>query len=193
MLTLHTAQTALQQHAQQQHITALCVANVLNNAQQQNAQITYVTNVKTSAKCKDVTIKKVTQATVTLYANANAQYTTLVKQTASAIPTNNANNVQNFTAQENYFEHTNCYSVVQHKQTLAQYLYALFNNAQTSTMYFINNTLATKQDVAQYLTPAQQQQLFNTNTQTHNATHNITHNAICRTIALNNIVSITAV
>lgn len=193
MLTVNTAQTALQQHAQQSHITALCVANVLGNAQQAPAQITYVTTVKTSAKCKDVSIKKVTQATVTLYANANAQYTTLVKQTASAIPTNNASNVQQFTAQDNYFEHTQCYSVVQHKQTLAQYLYALFNNAQTSTLYFINNTLATKQDVAQYLTPAQQQQLFNTNTQTHNVTHNITHNAICRTIALRNIVTIASV
>ena len=83
------------------------------------------------------------------------------------------------------------YSLVQHKQTNAMYLYAIYNNA--SSLYFINGQLATKQQVAQYLTASAAKQLLAEGPAvTHNVTHNVTHAVKVRTVALANLVSITA-
>ena len=59
-------------------------------------------------------------------------------------------------------------------------------------MYFINNVLATKQQVAQYLTASASAKLLDNNNTVHNVANNVTHTVKVRTIALSNIVSITA-
>jgi len=191
MLNLQTAQNAIAQHATSATITAQQIANLLNNVSTTFAQITYVTKVATAAAHKAVNIVKVTTANVQLFSNVNANiYANAVKRSAAKIDSNNANNVANFTAQANYFTHTNCYSVVQHNTNNNLYLYCIYNNA--SSLYFINNVLATKQQVAQYLTASAAATLLNTTATTHNVTNNVTHNVVVRTIQLSNIVSINA-
>ena len=196
MLNNTTAQLAVQLHANNNVVTAQQVQNLLANVSTTFASIMYVTKVATAAKHKNVKIVKVTKANVQLFSNINAAtsvYANAVKRSASNatnMQQNDANSVANFTAQSNYFTHTACYSVVQHKTNNAQYLYAIYNNA--SSVYFINNVVATKQQVAQYLTASASAQLLQKDNTVTNVTHNVQHNVIVRTIALSNIVSITA-
>lgn len=173
MLNTQQAQQYLQQHANAQFITAQQVQALLANASVTFASIAYVTQVQTAAAHKHNNVQKVTVANVQLFANIRAATQVFA-------------NVQQFTQQSNYFTHTQCYSIVQHKQTQAQYLYAIYNNAQS--VYFINNVVATKQQVAQLLTASAAQKLL----QNDNTVHNKTHNVQVRTVALNNIVSIVA-
>ena len=66
----------------------------------------------------------------------------------------------------------------------------MFNSAKST--YYINNVQATKQQVAQYLTASASAKLLNNNNVVANVSNNILHNVQIRTIALANIVSITA-
>ena len=161
------------------------IINLLNNVSVTFAQVQYVTQVKTAAKHKHVNITKHTTANVQLFSNINSftnVYANAVKKSA---------NVNNFVTSSTYYTHlANCYSIVQHKVKQAMYLYCIYNNAQS--VYYINNVQATKQQVAQYLTASAAKQLLNTSTATHNVTNNVTHNVVVRTIALQNIKSITA-
>ena len=193
MLNTQTAQQALQAHANNNTITQQQVAALLANVSTTFAQIVYVTKVATAAAHKNVNIVKVVSANVQLFANINAAtsvFANAVKRSAAKLD-NDADAVANFTAQSNYFTHTSVYSLVQHKQTNAMYLYAIYNNA--SSLYFINGQLATKQQVAQYLTASAAKQLLAEGPAvTHNVTHNVTHAVKVRTVALANLVSITA-
>ena len=194
MLNLAQAQTALAAHASNASITAQQIVQLLANKSTTFAQIVYCTQVAVAAKHKHtVNIIKVTSANVQLFANINAAtsvYTNAVQRSAAKIASNDPASVAQFTAQSNYFTHTNCYSIVQHNSNSKLYLYAIYNNA--SRLYFVNNVLATKQQVAAYLTASAAAQLLNASSVTHNATHNIAHSVTVRTIALQNIVSITA-
>ena len=185
------AQNALQLNASNVKITEADVVNLLANKSVTFAQITTVTPVATAAKFKTVSIKKVVNANVQLFANIKdySLYATQVMRSANKL---NANaNVTNFEVSDTWFTHTNCYSVVKHKTQNKFYLYAIFNSV-TSSMYFINNVVATKEQVAQYLTASNVLKLFDTSGVTHNKTNNVTHNVVLRTVELNNIVSIKA-
>lgn len=57
--------------------------------------------------------------------------------------------------------------------------------------YTINNAVATKQQVAQYLTASAAKQLLQNDNTVTNKTHNIQHNVQVRTIALANVKSVT--
>jgi hypothetical protein len=193
MLNNIQAQAILALHANTQHISAAQVAALLANVSVTFAQIAYVTQVQTSAANKQHNVQKVTVANVQLFANINAftsVYANAVKRSAAQIASNDAANVAAFTTQQNYFAHTQCYSIVAHKQTQAQYLYAIYNNAQS--VYFINNSVATKQQVAALLTASASAKLLQASNTVHNVANNVTHNVQVRTIALQNIVSIHA-
>jgi len=176
-------------------LTAAQVQALLANASVTFAQITYVTKVQTAAQHKHNNVQKATCANVILCSNIAAHtsvYARKVRKSAQQFTQNNAQAVQNFTAQSNYFVHTNCYSIVQHAQHASKfYLYAIYNNNNKS-FYFINNAVATKQQVAALLTASAAQQLLQSTNVVHNKTHNIVHNVTVRTIALSNIVSIKA-
>lgn len=189
MLNTAQAQTALQLHANNNSITQAQIVQLLANKSVQFANIVYCTQVATASAHKHVNIVKVVSANVQLFANVTALnlYAQQVQRSANKL--NNTTNTQ-FVAQSNYFTHTACYSVVQHKQTQALYLYAIYNNAQS--MYFINNVQATKQQVAQYLTASASAKLLQESNTVHNVANNVTHTVKVRTIALSNIVSITA-
>ena len=189
MFTLQQALNALVQHANCNTITAQQVAQLLANNSATFASIVYVTQVATAAAHKQHTIQKVTKANVTLFNTAH-DYTAAVQRSAQRIEDNNAANVQQFTAQSNYYEHTNCYSVVKHKQHNSLYLFASYNNA--SSVYFIDGVQATKQQVSMYLTASAATKLLQDNSVVHNVSNNVLHTVHIRTVALANIVSITA-
>ena len=160
------------------------IKKLLANASTTFANVNFTTTVKTAAAHKAVVIKKTTNANVQLFANIKAATNVF----ANAV--NKNANTQNFVTSSNYFKHTSCYSIVQHKTNNNLYLYAIFNAA--SSTYTINNAAATKQQVAQYLTASAASKLLNASSSTYNAKNNITHSVTVRTIALHNINSITA-
>lgn len=173
--------------------TANTIAAMLNNASVTFASIAYTTQVKTSAAHKTVNIQKHVVANVQLFANikqATQVFANAVQKSASKIASNDEAAIAAFTQQSNYFTHTDCYSIVQHKQNNNLYLYAIYNSV-TSATYTINNTAATVQQVAQYLTASAASTLLQSNNTVTNKTHNVTHNVTVRTIALANIKSIT--
>jgi len=161
------------------------IKKLLANVSTTFANVNFTTTVKTAAAHKAVVIKKTTNANVQLFANIKAATSVF----ANAV--NKNANTQNFVTSSNYFKHTNCYSIVQHKtNNNLYYLYAIFNAASSS--YTINNVAATKQQVAQYLTASAANKLLNASSSTYNAKNNVTHSVTVRTIALHNINSITA-
>jgi hypothetical protein len=192
-----TLQQALQAIAKQQNnvqITAAQVQALLANASVTFAQVYSVTQVATAAAHKATVIHKVTVANVMLCSNIAAHtsvYARKVKRSAAQYASNNSAAVAAFTATQNYFTHTQCYSIVQHTQHAnKQYLYCIYNNARS--VYVHNNKLLTKQQVAQYLTKSAAATMLQTDNTVVNKTHNIVHNVTVRTIALSNIIAIKA-
>lgn len=193
-----TLQTALQAIALQQNsttITAQAIEQLLQHCSVTFAQLLYVTQVQLAAKHKQQQIYKVTSANVMLASNVAAHtdiYARRVRKTAGAIAANSAQAVADFTAQGNYFEHSGtCYCIVAHKQYADRlYLYAIYNRAQS--VYVHDGAIVQKQHVAQYCTASAAQQLLHGGNTVVNKTHNIEHAAHVRTIALSNIVQITA-
>jgi hypothetical protein len=186
-------QTVLAAHANNNTIKAATVAALLANVSTTFASVTYVTQVKTAAAHKALNVQKVVVANVQLFANikaATSVFANAVKRSAAQHSSNNTASVAAYTAASNYFTHTACYSVVQHKTNATQYLYAIFNNAQS--VYYINSVAATQQQVAALLTASAAKALLQKDNTVTNKTHNITHSVQVRTIALSNIVSITA-
>lgn len=181
MLNLQQAQQALQARTA---ITAEQVEALLGLKSVTFAGITYVTDVATAAAHKAKSIKKVTKANVQLFSNIKAAtqvFANAVKRSAG---------VADFQQQDNYYQHLACYSLVEHKTNGKLYLYAIFNSADS--LYFIDNKLASKPQVAQYLTPSAASKLLNPSDVVYNKANDVEHDVQVRTIALANIVSITA-
>jgi len=195
MLTLATAQQALQQRANNNTITAQQVAQLLQNVRGITlASVLQVTQVKTAAAHKAVNVQKVTQASIQLFNNVNDfknVYAAAVKRTAAQIADNAAQNVAGFEQQDNYFAHTSTFSLVQHKTDATKfYLFAIYNTA--NSLLFIDNTLATKQQVAALLTASAAKDLLAGTNVVHNKTHDVLHTVQVRTIALDSIVQLNA-
>ncbi len=189
MLNLAQAQAAIAAHNAQNAITAAQIAAALQNVSVTFASIVTVTDVTTAAKHKNVSIKKVTDATVQLYNNVNAAsavYAKAVKRSAAQYA-NNADNVANFTAQAaNYVHDATCYSIVHNANTASTMLYARY--LRSNSIYFINNVQATKAEVAYYLTASAANALLNTKNVITNKTNNIVHNVRIAAVKLQNIV-----
>jgi phenylpyruvate tautomerase PptA (4-oxalocrotonate tautomerase family) len=181
----HTlALQAIQLHNNAHVITPADVNAMLANVHGTTfATIVQVTKVATAAAHKAVTINKVTEASVHLFNNIKeftSVYANAVKRDAG---------VTEFTVQDNYFEHTDCYSVVKHKTKEAYYLYAIYNKA--TSVYVMDGKELTKAEVAEYMTPSAARALLNPQP-THNVLNDVEHSVAVRTVALANIVSIVA-
>lgn len=170
----------------QSNINASTVAALLaSTAGATFAQITYTTVVATAAAHKHKQVLKHTVANVQLFNNLRA-YTN-----AYALAVKRSAQVEDFVVSSNYFAHNNnCYSIVEHKQNAKQYLFCIYNNAQST--YTIDGVAATKQQVAALLTASASAKLLNPSSTTYNKTNNIEHSVVVRTIALANILQITA-
>lgn len=194
MLTLTQAQRAIVLQQQNSSVTVADLEQLLANVSGTTfAGIEYVTRVATAAAHKATTIYKYTVANVQLFNNLQAAtnaYTNAVKRTASKLGDSTTENIEAFVAASNYFEHTACYSIVKHKAQNKFYLFAIYNKAES--LYVINDKIATKQEVAQYLTPSAAEKLLQPSNITHNVSQDVTHNVIVRTIALQSIVKVTA-
>lgn len=153
------------------------------------AQIETCTPVKPAAKHFNVSIRKHTTANVQLFNNIvdfRNVYEKAVKRSASKI---NNQKADDFESSGNYFEHTDCFSIVKHKTKDQFYLYCIYNNANST--YTIDGNIATKQDVAQYLTESAKRALLAPSDTVKNKTYGIEHDVIVRTISIDNIVSLT--
>ena len=162
---------------------------LFNNNSSIDILLTSNTVVPVAAKHKStVSITKISTVNATLHASSNA-YTLHVQASAANIATNasNADNVVNFKAQQSKYTHDNdvhCLAMLNNKP----YLQCFCNSA--SSAYYINGKEATKQEVAQYLTPAAADKLLSKDNVTHNQTHNIKHDVIIRTYKMSSIQSI---
>lgn len=168
----------------QSKINANAIAQLLANTHGTTfAQVTACTPVKTAAAHKHLQVMKHTVANVQLFNNVRDfnLYATQVKRSA---------NVEDFVVSDTWHEHTNCFSVVKHKQRDEYYLYAVYNNA-TST-YTIDGVAATKQQVMQLLTNSERAKWEDTSGEVYNKTNDVTHSIIVRTTKLANIQQITA-
>lgn len=183
-MELTLAQQAIQLQQCGHAITPADVSNVLATVKGTTfATITQVTKVATAAKHKLVTINKVTEAQVQLFNNIKeftSVYANAVKRDAG---------VTEFTVQDNYFEHTDCYSVVKHKTKDSYYLYAIYNTAKS--VYVKDGLELTRAEVAEYMTPSGAQALLAPQP-TYNVLNGIEHTVAVRTVALANVVSIVA-
>lgn len=197
--TLTNAQVtqALALHANNIVVTAQQVQNLLQNASITFAQILYVVNVQLAAAHKTQQIQKVVSANVQLCSNINAHtsvYARAVRKSAASIQQHNAQSfaaAQQFAAAQSFFKHTDCYSIIAHKQHAHMlYLFAIYNSAKS--VYVHNNAVVTAQHVAQYCTASAAKAMLQKDNIVHNKTHNFMHKVCVRTIALNNIVQIRA-
>lgn len=192
-ITLAQAQDALNRQNGGLTLNESTIATMLGKVSVTFAEIVYVTDVAVAAKYKGENIKKVTKANVILSSNIAAHtsvYANKVKKTARGIVGNDMAAVEAFTPQKAYFEHTSCHSIVKHCDQDKFYLYVIYNSA--SSMYLHNGNEVSKTDIVPYLTPSGARDMLKTDTIVHNKTAGISHKVAVRTIALNNIVSITA-
>ncbi len=194
MLTTPQAQAYMQQHANSNSISQQDVETLLADVRGTTfAQIVQVTPVATAAAHKAVPVRKVTVANVQLFNNIRDFniYASAVKRSAAKLHESDPADVATFVTSETWHEHTSCYSVVEHKTKRGQfYLYAIYNRAES--LLFIGNDVASKEQVAQLLTPSAAKSLLQDNSEVHNVSNNVTHSVIVRTTALANIVSIRA-
>ena len=146
------------------------------------AQVVSVTDVKTAAAHKGVSIKKVTTANVQLFNNLKSfdVFAKAVKRDAG---------VTDWVQGETWYEHTDCFSLVAHKETGEKYLYAIYNGAKSQLL--VDGVMADKQTVAQYLTPSEAKKMLGDGT-TYNVTNGVEHSVIVRVLKLSSLVSIRA-
>ena len=161
------------------------------------ASLVLCTNVEGVSKdYKDsITIKKVSKVNVMLYGNVTNTnvYADAVKRSANKIATNDSANVDAFVTQTTYYAHDEqCYSIATHKDNGTVYLYSVVNNnADAEAYYFVNNVLATKQEVAQYLQASKAKVLLEGRSNV-NKTFNIEHNVKPFVVKLQNVMQINA-
>ena len=195
MLTTQQVQNFIALQQNNNLISVTDIKNILNFAHGTTfAQIVQVTPVTTAAKFKNVKISKVSIANVQLFNNLTGftdVYENAVKRSASKLGISAITNIQNFETCDNWFEHTDCFSIVKHKTQNKFYLFAIYNSV-SETEFMIDGKIVSKQEVSAYLTPAASRELLSPASATHNVTNDVTHAVVVRTIALCNIVSITA-
>lgn len=185
----------VKQHSTGKHITVADVETLLQSVQGTTfASIVQCTPVTLAAKHKaaGISISKVTRANVQLFNNlaefTNA-YENAVKRSAAKLG-QDASKVEAFESSGNYFEHTDCYSIVKHKTQEQFYLFVIYNNAES--VYVEGDTVVDKQHVAQYLTPGAAKELLTPKQVVENKTHELSHTVQVRAVKLENIVEIVA-
>ena len=173
---------------------ASLISSLLTGKSATFAQIEYVTPVKTAARHKYVLIEKHTTANVQLFANIKAAtdvFLNAVKKSATKIEGQSLDVINNFTSSGNYYNHTECYSIVKHNDSDKLYLWAIFNNA--TSHFLIDGLPATREQVAEFLTPSERKKLLEKNSLVHNVKNDLLHNVQVRTVSLSNIKNLKAV
>ena len=147
------------------------------------ASIETDTEVKPAAAHKHHEIRKLTTAQVQLFAGIKDYeiFAKAVRRSAG---------VTEFEQSDNWFEHTDCWSVVRHPSKGTEYLYAVYNGAQST--FTIDGVPATRAEVAALLTPSAAAKLMDDSGVVYNKRNDVEHTVIPRVIALENVKRITA-
>lgn len=147
------------------------------------ASIDTDTEVKPSAANKHVSIRKLTTANVQLF-NSIRDYEIFAKAVRRSA------GVEEFEQSDNWFEHTDCWSVVRHPSKGTEYLYAVYNGARST--FTIDGMPATRAEVAALLTPSAAAKLMDDSGVVYNKKNDVEHTVIPRVIALENVRAIRA-
>lgn len=187
-------QTAIAHKANTNTVTPADVAMMLQDLKGATfANITYVTDVTLAAAHKAIKVQKVTKANVQLF-NSLCDYTDVysaaVKRSAAKLGVSDAVNIEDFAKSDNYFEHTDCFSVVKHKTQDKYYLFCIYNNA--TSVYVKDGQEVSKAEVAALMTPSAAKQLLNPGDTVHNVTNDVTHAVTVRTVGMGSIVEMKA-
>lgn len=145
------------------------------------ARMVTCTNVATAAAHRDKKIQKISVANVQVFSTSNdvSPYTNAVRKQSGNT---------DFQAQESHFEHMTPYSLVRNKKSGKPFLYVIYNGAKSQ--YVIDGEPATKEDVAQWLTPSGAKALLEPAEKVVNVAAEVEHKVIVRTIGLENIVEL---
>lgn len=163
------------------------IANLIGKSSVTFAGIEYETQVKTAAKHKLLNITKRTKANVQVFGTIK-EFNNVYKNAVMRSALKAGTPIENFAVSDTYFNHTDWYSIVEHATTGKEYLYCIFNNADSE--YFIDGVQVIRADVMQYLTPSALKAMQEKRVT--NKTNDIEHGVIVRTIAIDNIISFTA-
>ncbi len=144
--------------------------------------ITTYTKVSTAAKYKDTEIMKRSTYQGVIAANVRdyeALYRNKVEKTS---------NTKDFEVSAGWHEHTAIHALCINPKNPDQfYLYILCNDHPAVSEYYIDGQIATKQQVAAYLTPSAKDKLLNPPAMNHNVTNDVYHEANVRIVKLENI------
>ena len=145
------------------------------------ARMVTCTNVATAAAHRDKKIQKISVANVQVFSTSNdvSPYTNAVRKQSG--------NTE-FQAQESHFEHMTPYSLVRNKKSGKPFLYVIYNGAKSQ--YVIDGEPATKEEVAQWLTPSGAKALLEPAEKVVNVSADVEHKVIVRTVGLDNIVEL---
>lgn len=155
-------------------------------------ELVAVSKVKTAAAHKDLDIYKVSKSQVIL-PESGETYVNMVKESAKALGSDESN-IDSYTAGDTYYKHTDVYPICESKKDASKkYLYCIYE-ASTMPVYVLNGEELSKEQVAEYLTPAESKKLLgDKETVTENKTAGISHNVTVRTISLSNVADLTSV
>lgn len=196
----HIADTYTKQNvdpAASQQLTAAHIRTMLGETGHTFASLTQCTKVATAAAFKDeITILKMTYSSISIASKLKEMtnlYTNAIKRSASKIEGNDEEAIAEFQSQGNWFEHTEVYSIVQHKTNANLYLFALYNKVY-ETVYFNPATglHMTKEEVATYLTKSAAAALMQEGAVNHSVSTGLAHTVYVRAIGMQNVVQLTA-
>ena len=153
------------------------------------ANIEYCVSVDTSASNRAVKIRKAVRCNAQLFASIK-DYDLYRKQVLRSANKLSESEITDFVVSETYFEHTDCFSIVQHKKDSAkQYLYAIYNRAES--IVFVDDVESTREHAASFMTASAAEKFLSESKLVYNKTNDVTHDVTLRTITLSNIVSMT--
>lgn len=180
-----TAAQAIELIAQESLTDTNVIEAVHHENDEQLYEVVSVTPVKLAAKHKEVKVNKVSKSTANLPLSSDF-YRKQVIESAKAL----GNDIEDFVVSDTFYEHTDCYPVCKAKRNDTLYLYGLYAES-SKPVYIMEGAELTKEEVAEYMTPAEAKKLLgSTSTVTENKTNNITHDVKPRTTKLENIKSI---
>ena len=196
----HIAATFIAQNVNPQASQQIAFKNItemLGDVGHTFASLVQCTRVSTAAAHKDMMILKMSYSSISIASKLNEftnLYENAVKRSANKIMDNDAQDVANFQSQGSYFEHTECYSIVQHKSNANLYLFAIYHNNFDSVYYNAKSgTIMSKEDVAVFLTPSEAKKLFAEGEVKESVSTGISHTVNVRTVSLQNVISLKAV
>lgn len=153
------------------------------------ADIQYCIELNTSAANRAVKIRKAVRCNAQLFASIK-DYDLYRKQVLRSANKLSESEITDFVVSETYYEHTDCFSIVQHKKDAAkQYLYAIYNRAES--VIFVDDVESSKEYAASFMTKSDAAKLLNDSKLVYNKTNDVTHDVTLRTVTLSNIVQLT--